>query len=142
MTQATVKLQIPFESLVDAIRALGLEEKRELRELLDKDIAQPEADLLAQSPTGERAIQTNNGTDYKPTGEILTIEEVRSRYPHEWVLIADTESDDEWNVIRGEVLAHSLDRDEIDQALMKFKHIKSISIEYTGPVPEDYTVLL
>lgn len=142
MSQETVRLQIPLQSLVDAIASLRLEEKRKLWELLDKDITQAAADLSAESPTVESSIQMNNGSDYKPTGEILTIEEIRSRYPREWVLIADTESDDEWNVIRGEVLAHSPERDEIDEALIKFKHIKSISIEYTGPVPEDYAVLL
>lgn len=142
MTQKTVQLKIPFESLVDAITSLGLEEKRKLWKLLEKDIAQAEADLLAEYPIREPSIQRNNGTNYKPTGEVLTIAEIRSRYPCEWVLIADTELDDQWNVIRGEVLAHSPERDEIDQSLIKFKHIQSISIEYTGPVPEDYAVVL
>ncbi|MBO1351379.1 MAG: hypothetical protein EBE86_030260 [Hormoscilla sp. GUM202] len=84
----------------------------------------------------------NHNPDYQPTGEILTIAEIRSRYPREWVLIADTESDQDWNVIRGEVLVHSPDRDEIDKGLKQFKHITSIAIEYTGPLPEDYAVLL
>ena len=57
------------------------------------------------------------------------------------MLIADTESDDLWNVIRGEVLAHSPDREEIDQALTKFQDIRSISIEYTGPIPDDYWLI-
>ena len=142
MSQKPVQLQIPFESLINAIASLSIEEKRRLWQLLDQDIAQAEADLSAQYPTGERSIQKNNGTGYRPIGEILTLEEIRSRYPREWVLIADTESDDEWNVIRGEVLAHSPERDDIDAALKRYKHIKSISIEYTGPVPEDYAVLL
>ncbi|NET57100.1 MAG: hypothetical protein F6K47_13315 [Symploca sp. SIO2E6] len=84
----------------------------------------------------------NKNHDYKLTGEILTIEEIRSRYPCEWVLIADTESDDQWNPIRGEVLAHSPERDEIDQALIKLEKVQSIVIEYTGLIPEDYAVLL
>lgn len=57
------------------------------------------------------------------------------------MLIADTESDDLWNVIRGEVLAHSPQREEIDRALTKFKDVRSISIEYTGPIPDEYSVL-
>jgi len=72
----------------------------------------------------------------------LKIEEIRSRYPQEWVLIADTESDEQFNVIQGEVLAHSPNRDEIDQALIEFKNVKSIAIEYTGPIPSDYAILL
>jgi hypothetical protein len=71
----------------------------------------------------------------------LTIAEIRDRYPRQWVLIADTESDDEWNVIKGEVLAFSQQREEIDKALVTFKHVRSISIEYTGPVPENYVII-
>lgn len=85
---------------------------------------------------------TVNILDEKPIREVLTIEEIRSRYPREWVLIADTESDEQLNVVRGEVLAHSPERDEIDKALMIFVSVKSIAIEYTGPIPQDYTVLL
>ena len=48
MTQETVKLQISFESLVNAISSLGIEEKRRLWQLLDKEINQGEADLLTE----------------------------------------------------------------------------------------------
>ena len=136
MLPETVQLQIPFQVLVDAIASLPLEEKRRLWQLLNEEITQAETDLPSQV-----LIQNNNGSDYKPTGEILTAAEIRDRYPREWVLIADTESDDLWNVIRGEVLAHSPEREEIDQALTKFQDVRSISIEYTGPVPDEYSVL-
>lgn len=136
MLPETVQLQIPFQVLVDAIASLPLEEKRRLWQLLNEEITQSETDLPSQV-----LIQNNNGSDYKPTGEILTAAEIRDRYPREWVLIADTESDDLWNVIRGEVLAHSPQREEIDRALTKFKDVRSISIEYTGPIPDEYSVL-
>ncbi|MEG3910514.1 hypothetical protein Q5691_15275 [Microcoleus sp. w1-18aA5] len=136
MLPETVQLQIPFQVLVDVIASLQLEEKRRLWQLLNEEITQAETDLPSQV-----LIQNNNGSDYKPTGEILTAAEIRDRYPREWVLIADTESDDLWNVIRGEVLAHSPQREEIDRALTKFKDVRSISIEYTGPIPDDYSVL-
>jgi hypothetical protein len=87
-------------------------------------------------------VRYNNNPGYQPTGEILTIEEIRSRYPREWVLIADTETDFEWNVYRGEVLAHSAEQAEIYELLSGFKNIKSIAIEYTGPIPEDFAVML
>lgn len=136
MLPETVQLQIPFQVLVDAIASLPLAEKRRLWQLLNEEITQAETDLPSQV-----LIQNNNGSDYKPTGEILTAAEIRDRYPREWVLIADTESDDLWNVIRGEVLAHSPQREEIDRALTKFKDVRSISIEYTGPIPDEYSVL-
>lgn len=137
MLPETVQLQIPFQVLVDAIASLKLAEKRRLWQLLNEEITQAETNQPSQV-----LIQNNNGSDYQPTGEILTAAEIRDRYPREWVLIADPESDDLWNVIRGEVLAHSPEREEIDQALTKFKDIQSISIEYTGPIPDEYSVIL
>ena len=136
MLPETVQLQIPFQVLVDAIASLKIEEKRQLWQLLNEEITQAETNQPSQIQ-----IQNNNGSDYQPTGEILTAAEIRDRYPREWVLIADTESDDLWNVIRGEVLAHSPEREEIDRALTKFKDIRSISIEYTGPIPDEYSVI-
>ncbi len=119
-----------FQSLLETISALSLEEKRKLWQFLEQEITQ----------TGEKPV--NHNLDDKPCGEILTIEEIRRRYPHEWVLIAEVESDEQWNVIRGEVLAHSPEREEIDKALIAFENVKSLAIEYTGPVPQDYAVLL
>ena len=40
MTQTTVGLQIPFQSLVDAITSLGVDEKRRLWEILESEIGQ------------------------------------------------------------------------------------------------------
>jgi hypothetical protein len=48
MTQETVKLQITFESLINAISLLKIEEKRRLWQILDEEINQGEADLLAE----------------------------------------------------------------------------------------------
>ena len=137
MLPETVQLQIPFQVLVDAIASLKIEEKRLLWQLLNVEINRTETN----HPSPVR-VQNNNGSDYQPIGEILTVEEIRGRYPREWVLIADTESDDSWNVIRGEVLAHSPEREEIDRALTKFQDVRSISIEYTGRIPDEYSVVL
>lgn len=57
MTQETIRLQIPFASLVNAISSLGLEEKRILWQLLDEEIAQADEDLLEQDPTVQAEIQ-------------------------------------------------------------------------------------
>jgi hypothetical protein len=136
MNPKTIKLQITFEAIKDAIASLELEEKPRLWQLLNEEISQVEAPQFSQ-----HQIQKNNDTFDKPTREILTIAEIRDRYPCEWVLIADPESDDEWNARRGKILAHSPEREEIDKALSAFKHIHSISIEYTGPLPADYVVI-
>lgn len=137
MSPEIVQLQIPFQVLVDAISSLKIQEKRLLWQLLNVEI-----NLAERNHPSPVRIQNNNGSDYQPIGEILTVEEIRDRYPREWVLIADTESDDLWNVIRGEVLAHSPEREEIDRALTKFQDVRSISIEYTGPICDEYSVVL
>ncbi len=74
-------------------------------------------------------------------GEMLSIQEMRSQYPGEWLLIAYAELDDEMSVIRGEVLAHSPDRDEIYRELLSVPG-KSVAIEYAGAIPEDLAVVL
>jgi hypothetical protein len=48
MTKTTVKLQIPFESLLDAIANLPLEEKHQLWQLLNDEINQSERNLLPE----------------------------------------------------------------------------------------------
>jgi hypothetical protein len=45
--------------------------------------------------------------------EILSFEEIERRFDGEWVLIAYTEVDRNLKPIAGEVLAHSVDRDEV-----------------------------
>ena len=42
MTAETITLAIPFESLLEAVSALSLEEKRRLRAALDDEIAEAE----------------------------------------------------------------------------------------------------
>ena len=74
--------------------------------------------------------------------KIMTIDEICLYYPNEWVIIADTESDANFNVIRGQVLAHSPERDMIDRALMDYSQMPSLAIEYTGAISDDYAVML
>ena len=47
--------------------------------------------------------------------ETLTLEEIKTRYPSQWVLIGEPETDDLLEVVAGEVLSHSHDRDEVDR---------------------------
>ncbi len=73
--------------------------------------------------------------------EVMTMAEIASSYPNEWLLIADAELDDDLNIVRGEVIAHSPDRDEVYQKLLSLKG-RSFAIEYTGNPPEDWAVAL
>ena len=43
----------------------------------------------------------------------MTIEEIETQFDGEWVLVGDPETDEYLQVIRGKVLCHSRDRDEV-----------------------------
>lgn len=73
--------------------------------------------------------------------EILTIEEMAQRYDGEWLLIAYTEMDGDFNVLRGEVLAHSPSQEEIYSALPERKN-RAVAIEYVGKTPEEEAFML
>ena len=72
---------------------------------------------------------------------IMSLEEIFSLYPDEWVLIVNPELDEEFSVIRGEVLAHATERDEIYSKL-SLRNGKSVAIEYTGSIPDNIAVML
>jgi hypothetical protein len=74
------------------------------------------------------------------TGKILSLEEIFSLYPDRWVLIVNPELDEELNVIRGEVLAHAAERDEIYSKL-SLRNGKSVAIEYTGAIPDNLAMM-
>jgi len=73
----------------------------------------------------------------------MKMEEIRKQYQDEWVLIEYSKLDDDLNVIEGEVIAHSPNKEEIYQAQMKLQG-RSLAIEYLGEIPEqeDLVVVL
>jgi hypothetical protein len=73
--------------------------------------------------------------------EIMTIEEIEDQFDSEWVLVEDPEVDEQLQVIRGRVLWHSKDRDEIDQKLLELRP-KSFATLYTGEIPEGTAIIL
>jgi hypothetical protein len=73
--------------------------------------------------------------------QVMSMQEIRDRFAGEWVLIGYEELDEYLNVLRGEVLAHSVHRDEIYQRLLSLEG-KRIAIEYLGEIPEDLAVVL
>jgi hypothetical protein len=56
-------------------------------------------------------------------------------------LISYAELDENLNVVRGEIMAHSPDRDQIYGDLLTVKD-KPVAIEYVGAIPEDLAVIL
>jgi len=67
--------------------------------------------------------------------------EIREQYAGEWVLIEYEELDEDLNVVRGKVLAHSTNRDIIYQELLKLSG-KKVAIEYLGKIPTDLSIIL
>jgi hypothetical protein len=72
---------------------------------------------------------------------VLTIEQMREMYIDEWLLIAFTALDVHLNVLAGEVIAHSKDRDVIYAALSQ-RNGRSFAIEHTGTADSDTAYLL
>jgi hypothetical protein len=60
-------------------------------------------------------------TSSATTGEILTMDEIKKRYDSEWVLIADPETDEDYNVLSGKVICHHKDRNVFDEETMKIE---------------------
>ncbi len=67
--------------------------------------------------------------------------DIKNNFRNQWVLVEVEKVDESFNLLEGEVLAHSKDKDEIYQKLLKIRP-KEFSIEYTGEVPEDLAVVM
>ena len=67
--------------------------------------------------------------------------DIRKAFKDQWVLIQVGKVDESLNVVEGEVLAHSKDKDEVYKKLLQIRP-KEFSIEYTGMIPEDLAVVL
>ena len=70
----------------------------------------------------------------------MTWEEIRKRYAREWVLIEYQQLDERLNVVEGDVVAHSPEKEEIYRHLLQTKG-KNIAVEYIGEFPQDLAVM-
>ena len=68
-------------------------------------------------------------------------EEIKNAFKDQWVLVKVDKVDASLNIVEGEVLAHSKDKDEVYKKLLQIRP-KEFSIEYTGVIPEDLAVVL
>jgi len=71
----------------------------------------------------------------------MTLEEIESQFDSEWVLIEDPVTDEALNVLKGKVLHHSKDRDEVYRKAVSLRPKRS-AVVYTGEIPEDTAVVL
>jgi hypothetical protein len=72
---------------------------------------------------------------------VLTFAEMKQQYHDEWLLIAYTELDENLKVIKGELLMHSPEVDDIYSALPQYND-RAVAIEYVGEPPEDVAFIL
>jgi hypothetical protein len=73
--------------------------------------------------------------------EILTTAEIQERFDSEWVLVGDPELDENLEVVRGKVIFHSKDRDEVYRKDMELRP-RSAAYLFTGKMPEDTAIVL
>ena len=60
----------------------------------------------------------------------MTYEEIKQKYPDEWVLLEDIEEDDSLNIISGIVVAHGPRRSDISKYMTK--RPGNYGIRFTG----------
>jgi hypothetical protein len=73
--------------------------------------------------------------------QVMTMAEIEKSFDSEWVLVGDPEFNNRMEVVRGKVLHHSKDKEEVyrkDQEI----HPKSAAYVYTGPTPENVLINL
>jgi hypothetical protein len=73
--------------------------------------------------------------------EILTLDEIKSRFDSEWVLVEDPEVDEQLKVVRGKVLFHTKNRDELDRKMIELRPRSSATL-YTGKIPDNTAIVL
>ena len=73
--------------------------------------------------------------------EIMTLAEIESTFDSEWVLLEDTEVGDHMRILRGKVVCHGKDRDEVYQKLIDLRPRQAATL-YTGKMPEDTAIIL
>jgi hypothetical protein len=74
--------------------------------------------------------------------EVLTTAEINERFPSEWVLLVDPQTDENLEVLGGKVIYHGKDRDEVDRKAMEVPIPRHIAVFYTGPFPEEMEFIL
>ena len=71
----------------------------------------------------------------------MTAEEMRARFEDEWVLIEDPQTNEALEVLRGKVLYHGKDRDEVYRHAVA-RRPKRSAILYAGQMPADTAIVL
>lgn len=71
---------------------------------------------------------------------VQPISALKRRYPKEWLLLTHVTADELTRPIKGKLVAHSKNRDEIYDRLAS-SQAKSTCVTYTGKIPKDLVVV-
>jgi hypothetical protein len=82
----------------------------------------------------------NDGGD-PAMDEILTIDEIESRYHNEWVLVLDPETNEALEVVSGKIGGHGPNPDELYKQVQQLRP-KSCAVFYAGKLPTNYEFVL
>ncbi|MCI0630330.1 MAG: hypothetical protein L0Y44_06705 [Phycisphaerales bacterium] len=80
--------------------------------------------------------QTNGSPDL-----FLSEAQINERFVDEWVLVDQLQTNEKLEVLRGRVLFHSKNRDEVDQKAIELRP-KRFATLFTGNVPSDTIIIL
>ena len=73
--------------------------------------------------------------------KVMTNAEIESEFDSEWVLVVEPETNEQLEVVKGKVVHHSKDRDEVYRRAIAVRP-KRFAILYTGEIPEGSEVVL
>jgi hypothetical protein len=73
--------------------------------------------------------------------EVLTVTEIQSQFPSEWVLVENPNTNDSLEVQSGNVLYHSKDREEVYRKAVELRP-KKFAMLYTGSIPPNTAIVL
>ena len=71
----------------------------------------------------------------------MTIQEIENQFENEWVLVGDPETTETLEVIKGKILHHSRDRDEVYRKAVALRPKRSAML-FTGKMPENTEIVL
>ena len=72
--------------------------------------------------------------------KVEEISKIKRRYPKEWLLLTNVVADQLTRPMKGRLVAHSKDRDDIYDRLTRIR-ARSACVEYTGKIPKDLVVV-
>ena len=71
----------------------------------------------------------------------MTLQEMETEFDSEWILVGDPETNESLEVMRGTVLCHSKDRDEVYRVAVKLG-LKYMAVLYTGKMSPDEGIVV